>query len=89
MSTALAVRDLIDRSPMSRAQTIAITLTFLLSAPRLRSALTGDWARARSACYVLSWLPQMVADAGISPSAASLASAAASPSGVVGGLLFG
>lgn len=39
--------------------------------------------------YVLSWLPQMVADAGFPPATASLASASASLAGVVGGLTLG
>lgn len=39
--------------------------------------------------YFLSWLPQMVADAGFPPAAASLASASASLAGVAGGLLLG
>ena len=39
--------------------------------------------------YVLSWLPQMVADAGFRPSTASLVSAVANLSGVAGGLLLG
>lgn len=39
--------------------------------------------------YVLSWLPQLVADAGFAPSAASLVSAAANLAGVAGGLLLG
>ncbi len=39
--------------------------------------------------YVLSWLPQMVADAGFPPAKASLASATASLAGVAGGLLLG
>lgn len=39
--------------------------------------------------YVLSWLPQMVADAGFPPASASRVSAIASLSGVVGGLLLG
>jgi AAHS family 4-hydroxybenzoate transporter-like MFS transporter len=44
---------------------------------------------AAAVYYVLSWLPQMVADAGFSTSTASLVSATASISGVVGGLLLG
>lgn len=39
--------------------------------------------------YVLSWLPQMVADAGFPPATASTVSATASLSGVAGGLLLG
>ncbi len=39
--------------------------------------------------FVLSWLPQMVADAGYPPSAASLVSALMSTVGVVGGILLG
>jgi AAHS family 4-hydroxybenzoate transporter-like MFS transporter len=39
--------------------------------------------------YVLSWLPQMVADAGHSPSTASLVAAFYTFCGVVGGLLLG
>jgi len=39
--------------------------------------------------YVLSWLPQMVADAGFPPSAASQVSAVANLAGVVGGVLLG
>ena len=39
--------------------------------------------------YVLSWLPQLVADAGFEPSVASLVSVAASSAGVVGGLALG
>ena len=39
--------------------------------------------------YVLSWLPQLVADRGFTPSVASLVSATASVAGVVGGLGLG
>jgi MFS transporter, AAHS family, 4-hydroxybenzoate transporter len=39
--------------------------------------------------YVLSWLPQMVSDAGFPPSTASLVAAEANIVGVVGGLLLG
>lgn len=39
--------------------------------------------------FVLSWLPQMIAEAGFASSTASLASAVASMAGVVGGLLLG
>ncbi len=39
--------------------------------------------------FVLSWLPQMVADANFSPSTASLVSAISSLSGVVGGVTLG
>ena len=44
---------------------------------------------AMSAFYVLSWLPQMVVDAGYHASTASVVSAIANLSGVVGGLLLG
>ncbi|MBB5684854.1 MFS transporter [Sphingobium boeckii] len=44
---------------------------------------------AAAAYFVLSWLPQMVADAGFAPSAASLASAASSLTGIAGGLMLG
>jgi MFS family permease len=44
---------------------------------------------AAAAYYVLSWLPQMVTDAGFAPSDGSLASAAASIIGVVGGITLG
>lgn len=44
---------------------------------------------AAATYYVLSWLPQMVADAGFAPSTASLVSATASIAGVAGGLLLG
>ena len=39
--------------------------------------------------YVLSWLPQLVADSGFKPSSASLVSASANLAGVVGGLALG
>ena len=39
--------------------------------------------------YVLSWLPQLVADAGFKPSAASLVSSSANLAGVIGGLTLG
>ena len=39
--------------------------------------------------YVLSWLPQLVADAGFDPSKASLVSAAANLVGIVGGVSLG
>lgn len=39
--------------------------------------------------YVLSWLPQMVADAGFSPSAGSVVSAVSNLAGIVGGLALG
>ena len=39
--------------------------------------------------YVLSWLPQLVADAGFKPSTASLVSATANLTGAAGGLLLG
>ena len=39
--------------------------------------------------FVLSWLPQMIADAGFRPASASLASAVANASGIVGGVAFG
>lgn len=39
--------------------------------------------------YILSWMPQMVADAGFDPASASLVSASANLAGVVGGLLLG
>lgn len=42
-----------------------------------------------TAYYVLSWLPQLVADAGYAPATASLASVAASSAGIVGGLAMG
>ena len=44
---------------------------------------------ATAAYYVLSWLPQMVADAGFPPSTASLVSAISSLTGVVAGLALG
>ena len=44
---------------------------------------------AMAAYYVLSWLPQMVADAGYPPSTASSVAAVANLSGVAGGLLLG
>lgn len=44
---------------------------------------------AAATYYVLSWLPQMVADAGFAPATASLVSATASIAGVAGGLLLG
>jgi benzoate transport len=39
--------------------------------------------------FVLSWLPQMVADAGYAPSKASSVSALSSTAGVIGGLILG
>jgi AAHS family 4-hydroxybenzoate transporter-like MFS transporter len=42
-----------------------------------------------SVYFVLSWLPQMVADAGFAPSSASMASATASTVGIAGGLTLG
>ncbi len=39
--------------------------------------------------YVLSWLPQLVADSGFKPSSASLVSASANLAGVAGGLALG
>ena len=39
--------------------------------------------------YVLSWLPQLVADAGFAPSTASLVSGAANAAGVLGGVGLG
>ena len=57
------------------------------------------WATARLAAinllyamatfYFLSWLPQLIADAGHSPSAASYVAALASVAGIVGGVLLG
>lgn len=44
---------------------------------------------AAAAYFVLSWLPQLISDAGFAPSRASLASALASASGIVGGLALG
>lgn len=44
---------------------------------------------AAAAYYVLSWLPQMVTDAGFQPADGSLASAGASIVGVVGGITLG
>ncbi|UVO53767.1 MFS transporter [Sphingomonas sp. SUN039] len=44
---------------------------------------------AAAAYYVLSWLPQMVADAGFNPSDGSIASATASVVGVIGGIALG
>ena len=44
---------------------------------------------AAAVYYVLSWLPQMVADAGFSASSASIVSAVASLAGVGGGLTLG
>jgi AAHS family 4-hydroxybenzoate transporter-like MFS transporter len=41
------------------------------------------------AYYTLSWLPQMVADAGFAASSASIAALAANGAGVVGGVVFG
>lgn len=42
-----------------------------------------------AAFYVLSWLPQLIADAGYSPSTASFISALSSVAGIVGGVLLG
>ncbi len=42
-----------------------------------------------SGYYFLSWLPQLVADAGFPPASASLVSAAANLAGAVGGLVLG
>jgi MFS family permease len=39
--------------------------------------------------FILSWMPQMIVDAGFAPSTASLASAAANVCGVIGGILLG
>ncbi|WP_375396687.1 MFS transporter [uncultured Sphingomonas sp.] len=39
--------------------------------------------------YVLSWLPQMVAEAGFPPSTASLVAAAANLAGIAGGVMLG
>ncbi|QUT05624.1 MFS transporter [Sphingobium phenoxybenzoativorans] len=39
--------------------------------------------------YIMSWMPQMIADAGFPPSTASLVASVSSFMGVVGGLLFG
>lgn len=44
---------------------------------------------ASAAYYVLSWLPQLVADAGFSPSSGSIVSAVASLAGIAGGLTLG
>lgn len=44
---------------------------------------------ASAAYFVLSWLPQLVADAGFDSSYASITSATASCAGVVGGILLG
>ena len=41
------------------------------------------------AYFVLSWLPQMIADAGYAPATASLVSAISSGAGIAGGLLLG
>lgn len=66
-----------------------------------RALFAGDMARATlrltlanglfvmTAYYVLSWLPQMVVDAGYKPSTASLVSSLANLAGVGGGLLLG
>jgi AAHS family 4-hydroxybenzoate transporter-like MFS transporter len=42
-----------------------------------------------SAYYLISWLPQLITDAGFSPATASLASAASSLVGIAAALLFG
>ena len=42
-----------------------------------------------AAFYVLSWLPQLIADAGHTPSTASFVSALSSVAGIVGGVLLG
>lgn len=42
-----------------------------------------------AAFYLLSWLPQLIADAGHSPSTASYISALASVAGIAGGILLG
>lgn len=39
--------------------------------------------------YILSWMPQIVADAGFDPASATLVSACANLTGVIGGLLLG
>lgn len=44
---------------------------------------------AAAAYFVLSWLPQLISDAGFPPARASLASALASAAGIVGGLSLG
>ena len=62
-------------APGMAAITLRITLVNLLA--------------TMAAYYVLSWLPQMVADAGFPPSTASLVSVAASLVGVAAGLSLG
>jgi MFS family permease len=44
---------------------------------------------AFSSYYVLSWMPQLVADLGFAPSTASLVSSSANLAGIAGGLLLG
>jgi MFS family permease len=44
---------------------------------------------AAAAYFVISWLPQMIGDAGFAPSAASLAAAVSNLTGIVGGLALG
>lgn len=46
-------------------------------------------ANAAVAYYVLSWLPQMVGDAGFSPATASLVASVSNLTGISGGLLVG
>ncbi|MES2258153.1 MAG: MFS transporter [Pseudomonadota bacterium] len=59
-----------------------------LAATTIRSALVYLLVVTAS-YYLLSWLPQLVVDAGFPPSSASMAMAAAQMVGIAGGMLFG
>jgi AAHS family 4-hydroxybenzoate transporter-like MFS transporter len=75
-------------TPVGARRGYALILTGAQRGVTLRLALAG-FLYSGVAYYTLSWLPQMVADAGFDPSKASLVALAANLVGIAGGVIFG
>ncbi len=74
--------------PVQRRVAYRALLAPGLRGPTLRFALV-YLLMVTSAYYLLSWLPQLVSDAGFSPSTASLVAAVSTIVGIPAGLIFG
>lgn len=80
--------DRLPAPPREARRGYALILTGAQRRVTVRLALAG-FLYSAVAYYTLSWLPQMVADAGFDPSKASVVALAANLVGIVGGVVFG
>jgi MFS family permease len=80
--------DRLPAPPREARRGYALILTGEQRRVTVRLALAG-FLYSAVAYYTLSWLPQMVADAGFDPSKASVVALAANLVGIVGGVVFG